>query len=114
MPTYTDVAQRFGDLVAKTDYAAAHALLTKEARAVQTPDDFKEAVECLTSYAPGPIKEVEVMSDFILEDWPDKEDGDVAVIYVSLTGDGFCEAVTLTLTKEGNAFRIRCLEWGRP
>jgi hypothetical protein len=114
MPTYTEVAKQFGDLIAKSDYPAAHALLTKEAQAVHTPDDFKAAVEGMTTYAPGPIQEVEVMEDFILEDWPDKQEGDVAIAYVSLTGDGFCEAVTVTLVQQGSDLRIRHLEWGRP
>lgn len=71
MPANTEVAKRFGNLIAKSDYAAARSLLTKEARSIQSPDDFKEAIEGMTTYAPGPIQEVEVMSDFILEDWPD-------------------------------------------
>jgi len=35
-------------------------------------------------------------------------------VYVALTGDGFCEAVTVTLTREAGTIRIRELEWGRP
>ena len=114
MPTYTEVAKQFGDLIAKPDYAAAHGLLTEEAQAANTPDDFKEAVEGMTTYAPGPIQDVQVMEDYILEDWPDKQDGDVAIAYVALTGDGFCEAVTVTLVQHSSGFRIRHLEWGRP
>lgn len=114
MPTYVEVAKQFGDLIAKPDYTAAHALLTEEAQAAHTPDDFKDAVEGMTTYAPGPIQDVQVMEDFILEDWPDKQDGDVAIAYVALTGDGFCEAVTVTLVQLGSDFRIRHLEWGRP
>ena len=97
MPTYVEVAKRFGDLIAKPDYEAAHALLTGEAQTVHTPNDFRQAVDGMTTYASGPINEVQVMEDFVLEDWPDKQDGDVAIAYVALTGDGFCEAVTVTL-----------------
>jgi hypothetical protein len=114
MPAYTEVAKQFGDLIAKSDFAAAHRLLTTEAQEYHTPDEFRAAVEGMTSYAPGPIQEVEVMEDFLLEDWPDKQDGDVAIAYVSLNGDGFCEAVTVTLVQHGSGFRIRQLEWGRP
>jgi hypothetical protein len=114
MPAYTDVAKLFGDLIAKSDYSAVHALLTIEAQAVHSADGFKDAVEGMTSYTPGPIEEVEVMEDFILEDWPDKQKGDVAIAYVSLTGEAFCEAVTVTLVQHGSDFRIRHLEWGRP
>jgi hypothetical protein len=109
-----EVAEQFGHLIAKADYAAAHALLTKEAQKIYSPEDLKAAVEWMTAYAPGPIRQVEVMSDFVLEEWPDKQDGDVAIAYVALTGDGFCEAVTVTLAQEGHNIRIRQLEWGRP
>jgi hypothetical protein len=35
-------------------------------------------------------------------------------VYVALTGDGFSEAVTVTLTQEAGTIRIRDLQWGRP
>ena len=54
------------------------------------------------------------MEDFILEDWPEKKVGDVAIVYVSLNGEGFCEAVTVTIVQHGNDYLIRHLEWGRP
>jgi hypothetical protein len=114
MTTYIQVAGQFGHLIAKADYTAAHAFLTEEAQKIHSPKDLKAAVEEMTTYAPGPIQQVEVMSDFILEEWPDKQDEDVAIVYIALTGDGFCEAVTLTLTYEGQNIRIRQLEWGRP
>ena len=68
----------------------------------------------MTTYAPGPIQDVQVMEDYILEDWPDKQDGDVAIAYVSLVGDGFVEGVVLTLVQHDGDIRIRHLEWGRP
>lgn len=114
MPTYMEVAKQFGDLIAKLDYVAAHNLLTAEAQASNSPDDFREAIDGMTVYAPGPIQEVKVMEDFILEDWPGKKDGDVAIAYVALNGDAFCEAVTVTIVQHGKDYRIRCLAWGRP
>src|SRR5438045_3962094 len=114
MPTHSEVAKQFGNLIAKQDYAGAHSLLTEDAQAAQTPEDFKEAVEGMTTYAPGPIQEVQVMEDYILEDWPDKQEGDLAIAYVSLVGDGFVEGVALTLVQHDGDIRIRHLEWGRP
>lgn len=114
MTTNIEVAEQFGHSIAKADYAGAHALLTEEARRIHSPEDLKEAVEGITSYAPGPIQQVEVMLEFVLEEWPDKQDGDVAVVYVALTGEGFCEAVTVILAQEEHDIRIRQLEWGRP
>lgn len=107
------VAKQFGDFIASEDYLAAHALLTTEAQADYSAESFKKAVARMTSYDPGPIREVTVM-DEILEDWPAKQASDIASIYVALTGDGFNEAAYLTLAREGVDYRIREILWGRP
>jgi len=108
------VAEEFGKLIAEEDYVAAHRLLTREAQKVYSPAKLKKAVKTITAYDPGPIREVEVMTDAILFDWPDKAPGDLAWIYVSLVGDSFVEAVSLVLVEEADGTRIRQLEWGRP
>jgi hypothetical protein len=54
------------------------------------------------------------MEDMILEDWPAKEDGDVARIYVALNGEDFSQAAYLTIAEEDGENRIREIEWGRP
>ena len=81
---------------------------------MHSPSKMKKAVKTMTAYDPGPIREVEVMTDMILFDWPEKEPGDLAWVYVSLVGDSYVEAVSLMLAKEAEAIRIRRLEWGRP
>lgn len=68
----------------------------------------------MTTYAPGPIQETKAMGDFALEDWPGKQPGDLAVVYVALNGNRFSEAVTLTVAQYGEDVLIRYLEWGRP
>jgi hypothetical protein len=68
----------------------------------------------MTAYATGSIQEAQVMDDFTLEDWPDKQANDLAVTYVALNGENFSEAVTLTLVEYGQEILIRHLEWGRP
>ena len=112
--SYREVAQNFGDCIAKNDYAAACTLLTKDAQSSITPEVVKNAVKTMTAYAPGAIQEAQVMDDFTLEDWPGKQPGDLAVVYVALNGDTFSEAVTLTLAQDGDDILIRHLEWGRP
>ena len=66
------------------------------------------------AYAHGPIQEAQVMENFILEDWPGKQQGDLAVVYVALSGESFSEAVTLTLVQVGAESMIRHIECGRP
>ena len=112
--TYRSVAQDFGNLLARKQYTAAWKLLTDEAQASITPEDIQSAVTTMIAYAPGQIQEAQIMEDFILEDWPNKRPGDLAVVYVALTGVSFSEAVTLTLVQAGEDALIRQLEWGRP
>ena len=114
MDTDTQVAEQFGQLIAKSDYAAAHRLFTKAAQRFHSPDELKKAFEQMTAYAAGPVRQVEVMEDFVLDDWPDKQDGDIASVYVSLVGDDYVEAVSVVLAEETGALRIRQIEWGRP
>ncbi len=94
MATFRDVAQQFGELIAAGNYPAAFTLLTPE--------------------APGGIQEVQVMEEGIVLDWPAKQPGDVASVYVALTGVGFAEAVTVTVVQRNGNLLIRNLVWGRP
>jgi hypothetical protein len=112
--TYRAVAQRFGDCIAQHDDAAAWALLSDELRSSSTPETIKNALATMTAYAAGPIQKAQVMDDFTLEVWPDKQSGDLAVVDVALNGNNCSEAVTLTLAQYGEDILIRHLEWGRP
>lgn len=108
------VAEQFGNFISKGDYAAAHSLLTNDVQKSHSPDGLKASFEGMIAYAKGPILEVGVMEDFISYNWPGKEEGDVASVYVSLLGANYAEAVSVVLTKESGIVRIRHLEWGRP
>ena len=68
----------------------------------------------MTAYASGSIREAQVMDDFTLEEWPDKQPNDLAVAYVALNGENFSEAVILTLAEHDQEIMIRHVEWGRP
>lgn len=114
MAPHVQLAQRFGDLIAREDYESAYKLLTKQAQTLRTVQEMKRTSEGMRSYAPGPFRNFLVMEEFMLEDWPAKQEGDVASIYISLEGDNFCEAVSVIVTQEDGDLRIRDLEWGRP
>lgn len=114
MSPHVQLAQQFGELIAKEDYKAAHTLLTTEAQKTNSVKEMKRRFKGMRSYAPGPITNVLVMKEFVLEDWPAKQNGDVASIYVSLDGDSFCEAVSVIVTVQAGQLRIRDIEWGRP
>ncbi len=114
MTTFRDVAQHFGEAIAAGNHAAAFELLTPEAQAIYTPESLKAAVATVTADAPGGIQEVQVIEEGIVEDWPAKQPGDVASVYVALTGDGFAEAVTVAIVQRNGNLLIRHLDWGRP
>ncbi len=111
---YRAVAQHFGDLITRKNYSAAWDLLSKEAQRSITPEVIQAAVDTMIEFAPGPIQRAQVMEDFSLVDWPGKQPGDLAVVYVALNGESFSEAVTLTMAQYGDDTLIRQLEWGRP
>ena len=114
MSAHVQLARQFGDLIAREDYTAAHSLLTRQAQIAWPVQEMKRQSESMRRYAPGPFTDMLVMEEFILEDWPAMQDGDVANIYIALSGDGFCEAVSVIVAQEDGDLRIRDLEWGRP
>lgn len=109
-----DVAGLFASLIIRRDYQAAWLLLARETRRLHSCEDLKAAAEAMISYAAGPILQSQIIESATLEDWPAKQHGDVAVVYLALTGTGFSEAVTLTLAWQEGSVVIRDLVWGRP
>ena len=57
----------------------------------------------------GPVEVGETM-----EDWPGRKPSDVGRAYVSVGGDAYSEAVTVVVTLEEKALRVRTVEFGRP
>lgn len=108
-----DVAGLFGSLIVRRDDQAAWLLLARETRHLHSCEDLKAAAEAMISDAAGPILQSQVIETATFEDWPAKKHGDVAVMYLALTGAGFSEAVTLTLALQEDSVVIRDLVWGR-
>ena len=50
----------------------------------------------------------------ILEDWPEKGAEERVMVYVSLEGDVYSEAITLTIAEIDGELRISSVAWGRP
>ena len=111
--TARDVAYQFGTLIAQQNFATAVELLTEEAKTIHTPDAMRAAVAAMTGDEPATIRDVQVVEEGIVEDWPGKREGDVAIIYVALNGDSFAEAVSVTVVNYAGNPLIRHLEWGR-
>lgn len=111
----TQVAEQFGQAVARADFEAAHLLLTADARREQSPTAMLRSVTRMLSYVEGEqIERVEVLHEFTLTDWPRKRSTDVAWVYIALEGPSFQEAASLVLAATAEGTRIRQVEWGRP
>jgi hypothetical protein len=108
------VAEQFGRAVVRGNFAAAYALLTKDAQQIYTPEAMEVVVADMISYADEPLVRSVVMIDHVMDDWPDKKQGDVACLYISLEAESFSEGAMVILTKTADGIRIREIEWGRP
>jgi hypothetical protein len=75
---HVQLAHKFGELIAKEDYAAAHTMLTRQGQLAWPVAEMKRRSERMRSYAPGPFTDMQVMDDYMLEDWPAMQEADVA------------------------------------
>jgi hypothetical protein len=101
--------------MADGDYVRARQLLTPELRDALSTAALRREFEALfagdTSNMP---KRVECQDEFVLEDWPSKQPGDVGWAYVSIIGGNAVEAVSVTVTARKGRLLVRRIEWRRP
>lgn len=102
------VAQQFVDLLLDRNYADAAALLHSDLSKV-TAKDLAQHFEAMF------VDEEFPESANVLRVWnaPDKRADDIATFYVTIESQD-AEAVTVTVTREGGALKIREITWGRP
>lgn len=93
-------------------FEQAHQMLGRELAARWTPATLRDRYQEMVAYGDGPI--IVPGHTEHLARWPDRQPKDHGWIYVSITGTGFAEAVTVVVTNQDGAPRIRQLEWGRP
>ena len=110
--TQAKVALTFARALVEGRYADAHAMLTPELAAEQTAGELGAVYEDMISIGDGPPEVVEGVTT--LDEWPDKEPGDIGWAYVAIYGDGFSEAVAVVVTEHEGQPAIRYIEWGRP
>jgi hypothetical protein len=106
------LALHLTQLLVTRDFTGAHALLARDLRAQISATDLEREFDRMTERATGDAFELEVSAT--LDDWPAKQPGDVAWVYVSIFDEHMAEAVAVVVTNEHDALRVRTLEWGRP
>ncbi len=109
---YVTIAEQFATHLMKGNFKAAHKMLSAKLRRECPAGDLKKRVASMIKYAKAPITNVQVVNTS--EDLPNSEPNDVGWAYVSMDGDGFCEAVSVTVTKENDELFIRTVDFGRP
>ncbi len=109
---YPKFASRFAMALTDGEYEVAHEMLSPDMQQKHTADALGKKFEAMVKYGGSPAK----VDGFIetLEDWPDKEPGDVGWVYVSVSGDDYAEAVIVIVSANDGGMSISSIEWGRP
>lgn len=112
MTQRTSTATEFANAIVNGQLDDAHKMLTAELARQLAPADLSAEYERLADdmggvTGVGPAQE-------ILQDWPDKADNEVSMVYVTLAGESWSEAITVTLAEVEGVLCISNIEWGRP
>lgn len=108
----TAIALKFANAIADGKLDDAHEMLTSKLAKRTKPAALGAEYQALADDMGG-VTGVGP-ADEILREWPDQGDKDVAMVYVTLAGDEWSEAITVTLTEVKGELLISDLEWGRP
>jgi hypothetical protein len=111
-PDFRHAALAFVQALAARDYPAAHAMTAQAYRRRCTVEQLRVAFEAIVPTDWGPVEPLEV--GHTMDDWPDRQPGDLSWAYVSIGGDTYSEAVIVVITSEDGVARIREVEFGRP
>lgn len=106
------IALTFARHVAAGRLHDAHALLCTALRQQYTQEDLgREYVE-MVGCDPGTADCIDLIST--LTAWPDRQVDDIGWAYVAISGDAFCEAVSVVVAGVDGQPLVRDLSWGRP
>jgi hypothetical protein len=109
--SYKKVATEFAAALVARDFARAYALTSSGFRSTMTQAAMQAQYEAMVNPI-EPVSAVQLANT--MEQWPAKQPTDVGWAYVAINGAEGGEAVTVVVTREADALRIRDVEWGRP
>lgn len=117
-PTFTDerttveTGKRFATALTSGAWSEARAMLAKGLQAQYTDSALAQHYSQMIEYGGGSAR----VDGYVLfmDTWATRQLRDIGWVYVSLSGEGYAEAVTVVVTDEDGAPRIREIEWGRP
>ncbi len=106
------VALAFARALVANDFEAAHEKLAASLKAALPLSQLKSEYESMIEYGDDPPDIVAVTT--VLDDWPDKQLGDIGWAYAAIGGSGYSEAVSVVVSRERGHSVVRSIEWGRP
>jgi len=109
------VGVAFASALVDGDFERAHGMLAPELQRQLAPDDLRrELYGMFEGYADGKPERIHFDEDFAHDEWPGKLPGDLGYAYVSIEGEDFVEAVTVTVADFAGKHLVRDIDWGRP
>jgi hypothetical protein len=111
----TVVAEDFARALVAGDFLGAYGKLSVSGKARYSPFGLRARyiAMCLPGRLFGNIFN-DIQTIERMEDWPAKQQGDIAWVYVSIHGDRAGEAVTVVVASDATGLGVRKIEWGRP
>ena len=113
-----ETAQCFAERLVDGDFAGARALLGAALQDLSADDLRREYEQMIEMGRDGeeatPEEEFEVLTMGVDEEVVDKDNDELASVYVAISGATFNEAVSVIVAREQGEARITDIEWGRP
>jgi hypothetical protein len=114
------IALSFARALVGKEYERANAMLSSALKSSCPPEALRKNLEEMIQYAgdgegwPTGVQVVTGADISDMDKWLRKTPQDFGWAYVSIDGEGYCEAVAVMVTDEGGKLAIREIEWGRP
>ena len=114
-----DIALRFARALVSKEYERAAGMLATSLKASNTPDVLRRQLEETIWYEdrqrwPTTIQLVTAADRSDMVAWKQHNPDDFGWAYVAISGDSYCEAVSVMITVEDQELLIREIEGGRP
>lgn len=115
MRSFEEVAVNFASALVAGDFERARNFLEPSLRTSFSPAQLRARFfEMFNGYADGSPTGIQFDDEFSLVEWPSKQADDIGWAYVGVVGEGFVEAVSVTVSDVDGVTLIRQIEWGRP
>jgi len=106
------VCFEFASALVARRFERAYDLLTPSAKEVWPPESLRDAYDEMVGYFDTPPQHALTVAT--MDEWPDRQSGDLKWVHVAIVGVDETEAVTVVASTYKGKQLIRSVEWGRP